>query len=82
MKDSGIAAAIAKAKTKIDEPKYIEGNNSYLVYYHKENNGKITWAAKTFLKKEDANEFYLKKLHEFMYELSMPFYRLYKLKGR
>ena len=82
MKDSGMAVAIVKAKTKIDEPKYIEGNDSYLVYYHKESNGQIVWASKTFLKKEEADEFYIKKLHEFMYELSMPFYKLYKSKGR
>lgn len=76
-----LSDVIKEAKRKIDKPQYVEGNDFYFVYYHKEKNGTIYWAVKEFTKSEEAKEFYLKKLHEFMYELSIPFYKDFKPRG-
>lgn len=78
MKDKSISDAITRAKSQVDTPKYIEGNKSYVVYYLKKGKDNPYWSAKEFSDKKDADEFYLKKLHECMYELSMPFYKEFK----
>ena len=76
-----LSDVIKEAKHKIDKPQYVEGNDSYFVHYHKEKNGHIYWAIEEFVEFEKAKEFYLKKLHEFMYKLSMPFYKEFKPRG-
>ena len=76
-----LSDVIKEANHKIDKPQYIAGNDAWVVYYHKEKNGQIHWAVKEFIKVEEAKEFYLNKLHEFMYELSLPFYKQFKTKG-
>ena len=82
MKDKSISDIITRAKSQVDTPKYIEGNKSYVVYYLKIEKENAHWAVKEFLDKNKADEFYLKKLHERMYELSMPFYKECKSRKR
>ena len=81
-KGNTLSAVIKNAKNNPDKPKYVQEKGRFIIYYLKEKNGWAHWQMQDFLDEEEAVEFYLKKYYEFMYSITLPFYKEFKPKEK